>query len=251
MTIRMVAGGLIAGFAAGLLAALLHFAFLQNTLLLGEEYESGAAVHWAGPLTTGGAHYHDETALTEDAEADTDTTQTGPETETQEDSAFTRNALTVLFTGLVYSGYGLILVAAMQVPALFGRSVNPRDGILWGVAGFAVVQALPSLGLPPQLPGTLSADVVQRQIWWIGTIAASAIGLGLLAYGRNLLWTALAIALLVAPHLISAPQIEGYWGYAPPELGAQFATRVLSVGMIAWAFLGWLVMRVAPPQDVG
>jgi cobalt transporter subunit CbtA len=249
MTIRMVAGGVIAGFAAGLLAALLHFAFIQNTLLLGEQYESGAAVHWAGPLTPVAAQDPGDPVVAEDAaEA---TAEAMPEATTEEDSAFTRNALTVLFTGFIYSGYGLILVAAMQVPSLFGRTVNPRDGLLWGVAGYAVFQALPSLGLPPQLPGTLSADVVQRQIWWIATIVASAIGLGLLAYGRNLLWALVAIALLVAPHLIGAPEIEGYWGYAPPELGAVFATRVLGVGLVAWAFLGWLVMRVAPPQDVG
>jgi cobalt transporter subunit CbtA len=246
MTIRMVAGGVIAGFAAGLLAALLHFAFIQNTLLLGEQYESGEAVHWAGPLTLPSEA---DPVDTGEADVGEGASESAPEADMEEDSAFTRNALTVLFTGFIYSGYGLILVAAMQVPSLFGRTVNPRDGVLWGVAGYAVIQALPSLGLPPQLPGTLSADVVQRQIWWISTIVASGIGLGLLAYGRNLLWALVAIALLVAPHLIGAPEIEGYWGYAPPELGAVFATRVLGVGLVAWTFLGWLVMRVAPPQS--
>ena len=34
---RMLAGGLIAGFAAGLFAALLHFVFIQELILLGEE----------------------------------------------------------------------------------------------------------------------------------------------------------------------------------------------------------------------
>ena len=241
MTFRLVAGGVIAGFAAGLLAALLHFAFIQNTLLLGEDYESGVAVHWAGLASETG---------TPEATGEAGT-ETGASDHAEGDSTFTRNALTVLFTGFIYSGYGLILVAAMQVPGLFGRKVNPRDGVLWGLAGFAAVQMLPSMGLPPQLPGTLSADVQLRQIWWIATIIATITAFGLLAYGRGLLWTVAAIALLAAPHLIGAPEIEGYWGYAPPELGAEFASRVLGVGMVAWAFLGWLVMRVAPPQEAG
>jgi len=240
----MLAGGVIAGFAAGLFAALLHFAFIQNTLLLGEDYESGAAVHWAGvPSDTGTPEPGDTTSVEEDAGAADGHTD-------EDESAFTRNALTVLFTGFIYSGYGLILVAAMQVPGLFGRNVNPRDGVLWGVAGFAVFQMLPSMGLPPQLPGTLSADVQLRQIWWVATIFATASGLGMLAYGRNLVWVLAAIVLLATPHLIGAPEIEGYFGYAPPELGAQFATRVLGVGMVAWALLGWLVTRVVPPQDI-
>jgi len=238
----MLAGGMIAGFAAGLLAALLHFAFIQNTLLLGEDYESGTAVHWAGIPTETGAAEADAAPPEVAAEAMADA-EDG-------ESPVIRNALTVLFTGFIYSGYGLVLVAAMQVPGLFGRKVNPRDGVLWGLAGFAAVQMLPSMGLPPQLPGTLSADVQLRQIWWVATIIATITAFGLLAYGRGLLWTVAAIALLAAPHLIGPPEIEGYWGYAPPELGAEFATRVLGVGMVAWAFLGWLVMRVAPPQEM-
>lgn len=234
----MLAGGVIAGFAAGLLAALLHFAFIQNTLLLGEDYESGAAVHWAGVA-----------AEPETAEATDTLPEAAPPAE--EDSPFARNTLTVLFTGLNYAGYGLLLVAAMQVPGLFGKTVNPRDGVLWGLAGFAAFQMLPSLGLPPQLPGTLSADVQLRQIWWVATIVSSLAGLGLLAYGRGVIAAVAAIALLAAPHLIGAPSIEGYFGFAPPELGALFATRVLGVGMIAWAFMGWLVVRVAPPQEMG
>ncbi len=237
----MLAGGVIAGFAAGLLAALLHFAFIQNTLLLGEDYESGAAVHWAGVAQETGTAEVAETAPDGGGEADPPA---------GDDSSFSRNALTVLFTGLNYAGYGLLLIAAMQVPGLFGHPVQPRDGLLWGLAGFAAVQMLPSMGLPPQLPGTLSAEVQLRQIWWIATIVASIAGLGLLAYGRGVIAVVAAIGLLAAPHLIGAPSIEGYFGSAPPELGAEFATRVLGVGMVAWAFMGWLVTRVVPPQDI-
>jgi hypothetical protein len=45
---RMLTSALVAGCAAWLLAAVLHFAFVQKYILLGEEYETGAAVHYAG-----------------------------------------------------------------------------------------------------------------------------------------------------------------------------------------------------------
>ena len=45
---RMLASALIAGFAAGLLAAVLHFALIQELIFLGEKYETGALVHFAG-----------------------------------------------------------------------------------------------------------------------------------------------------------------------------------------------------------
>lgn len=44
---KMMTGALIAGVAVGLLAAVQHFAFIQNTVLLGEDHESGALVHVA------------------------------------------------------------------------------------------------------------------------------------------------------------------------------------------------------------
>jgi len=51
---------------------------------------------------------------------------------------------------------------------------------------------------------------------------------------------ALAGALLALPHVIGAPHVEGYWGVAPPELGALFAARALGAGLVAWCVMGWL-----------
>ena len=63
---RMVTSAVFAGLAAGLLAALLHFAFVQNLILLGEDYETGAMVHFGGVM----AHDHDAAGPTSpDADA--------------------------------------------------------------------------------------------------------------------------------------------------------------------------------------
>ena len=44
-----------------------------------------------------------------------------------------------------------------------------------------------------------------------------------------------------APHVIGAPELEGFSGVAPPEVSAAFAARVLGVGLAVWALMGWVV----------
>lgn len=231
----MLAGGLIAGFAAGLLAALLHFAFIQELILLGEEYETGALTHFAGAGEAAEAASHDHA----DAEAAHDHAEGEGG-----DSAVTRNALTVLFTGLIYASYGLILVAGFALAEHFGRKVSARDGVLWGIAGFVALQLAPAMGLAPELPGSVAADVTERQIWWYGTVLATGGGLALLAYGSNVVAALIGIALLAAPHVIGAPLPEGFHGVAPPEVAGEFSARVLGVGLVAWAALGWFSARL-------
>ncbi|MGB7262476.1 MAG: CbtA family protein [Albidovulum sp.] len=229
---RMLAGGLIAGFAAGLFAALLHFAFVQELILLGEQYETGAVTHFAGsgeaPEASGHDHGHT------DADGAHDHGDGGAE------PAFKRNTLTVLFTGLIYAGYGLLLVAGFALAEHFGRTIRAQDGILWGIAGFAALQFAPAMGLAPELPGTIAADLGARQVWWWGTVLATGSGLACLAYGRNLVPWVIGGALLAAPHAIGAPELGEYYGSAPPEVAAAFSARVLGVGLAVWTVLGWL-----------
>lgn len=232
---RMLAGGLIAGFAAGLLGALLHFAFVQELILLGEEYETGALVHFAGAGDAPAAphdHSHGDGEAGHDHGDGDDS-----------DSAISRNALTVLFTGLIYAGYGLLLVAGFALAEHFGRKIKAEDGILWGIAGFVTLQFAPAMGLAPELPGTIAADLGARQIWWWGTVLATGTGIALLAYGRGFVAWVIAGALLAAPHVIGAPHLGEYFGSAPPEVGAEFAARVLGVGFVVWTVLGWLAGR--------
>lgn len=248
---RMLTSALVAGCAAWLLAAVLHFAFVQKYILLGEEYETGAAVHYAGVAPATGAaatdaHSHDATAEeghSHDATADEghDSAEAAHDHgDGEEVSTFTRNLWTTVFFGLVYVAYALILVAGFGLARTYGKTITAREGLLWGVAGFAVFQLVPAMGLAPELPGTLAADLGERQVWWWGTAAATAIGLGLLGYGRSLVTTALAVILLAAPHVIGAPELEGFSGVAPPEVSAAFAARVLGVGLAVWALMGWV-----------
>ncbi len=228
---KMLAGALIAGCAAGLLAALLHFAFVQDLILTGELYESGEAVH--APFGPGG-HDHADDAAGEAAGHDHGSHDHGDES-----SALARNGWTVLFTVLVYVAYAMMLVAGFGMAESLGHRIGAAEGLLWGIAGFASFQLAPAMGLAPELPGTLAADLAERQVWWWGTVAATAVALALLGYVRKPWAVGLGVALLAAPHLIGAPAPGDYSGVAPPEVAAAFAARVLGVGLAVWAVLGW------------
>ena len=99
----MVASALIAGCAVGLLAALLHFAFVQEKILLGEHYESGELTHFGG---SGSKPTHDHApamSAPEQAETTAPAPAAGHDHSAGQDhaasgetSAFTRNALALL-----------------------------------------------------------------------------------------------------------------------------------------------------------
>ena len=213
MFARILISGLFAGFAAGLVAALLQLVLVQPVLLHAELYESGQLTHFGA------------------AEASSAAAAAGGIDPL-------RDGLSVLFATLTYTGYALILVAGMALAAERGIGITARQGLLWGIAGFVSVQVAPGLGLPPELPGSAAADIGLRQLWWFGTVGATVAGLALIAFGRG--WTArgIAAALILAPHVIGAPHPETFAGPVPPELAGLFAARVLGVGLVAWVLLG-------------
>ncbi len=244
MTKRMVTSAVFAGFAAGLIAVLLHFAFVQKLILLSEQYESGTLTHFAGGSST---HDHDvapaqpeDPAKAEGHSHDEDGHGAGHSHGASTASDLQRNGLTALFMILVYTGYALVLTAGFAAAELWGRKIGPAEGLLWGIAGFAAFQLAPAMGLAPALPGTVAADITARQIWWWSTVLATGGGIALLAYGRQVWAFALAGALLAAPHVIGAPEVEGYFGAAPPEVAGAFSARVLGAALVVWAALGWI-----------
>tara|TARA_R110002124_G_scaffold233235_5_gene398321 strand:- start:10316 stop:10993 length:678 start_codon:yes stop_codon:yes gene_type:complete len=212
---KVLTSAVFAGFGAGLLAALLQFTFVQPVLLRAELFESGALVHF-GTIGT-----------------------PVPELSFAIDPR--RDGLSVLFTALIYTGYAMVLSAAMAFAARRGHVINLRNGLLWGIAGFVTVQLAPAFSLPPELPGSAAAEVGARQVWWFATIVATAVALGLIAFGRNWIAILIAAALILAPHLVGAPHTADYIGPVPPELAGLFAARALGVGLMAWSILGALI----------
>jgi len=134
-------------------------------------------------------------------------------------------------------GFALLLIACF---ALYGKPVTPRQGVLWGLAGFAVFTLAPGLGLPPEVPGSMAADVTARQIWWAGAAVAAAVGLWLMVFARQHALKVLGVVVIAVPHIIGAPQPAEIGGDVPPELAGHFAAASIVVSAIFWASLGWL-----------
>ncbi len=134
-------------------------------------------------------------------------------------------------------GFALMLVAGI---ALHGGEIDGRRGVLWGVAGFAVFSLAPALGLPPEVPGAMAAELVPRQGWWLAAVVATALGLGLMVFARRTVWIVLGVVVLAAPHIVGAPHPEKLGGPVPPELAAHFVAASLVTAAVFWAILGWL-----------
>ena len=141
-------------------------------------------------------------------------------------------AVSNIVTAIAFS---LMLVAVFLIR---GKTVDMNSGILWGAAGFAVFALAPSLGLPPELPGMTAAALESRQVWWIGTVIATAIGIGLFTESKTILPKIVALVLLATPHLIGAPHPLLFESNVPAELSAQFAVASLVTSAFFWFVLG-------------
>ncbi len=134
-------------------------------------------------------------------------------------------------------GFALLLIAVSE---LVGGIANWRQGVLWGLAAFAVFTLAPGLGLPPELPAMQAADLGERQLWWFATVASTAAGLALLVYGRSLPLVIAGVALLVAPHVVGAPQPLSHESPIPEGLHHSFIVAVAMTTLVFWILLGGL-----------
>ncbi len=167
---------------------------------------------------------------------------TAPAVPTTDESAggasvdLSRTALTAVSNILAAIAFALLLIAGFVLRG----GVDWRKGILWGLGGFAVFSLAPSLGLPPELPGTFAAMLKDRQGWWLLTVALTAGGLALVAFAPGWGWKALGAALIALPHLIGAPQPAQHGGLASEAMMQQFVIATLVTSGLFWALLGGL-----------
>ena len=131
-------------------------------------------------------------------------------------------------------GFALLLAAAFSLRT----GVTWRQGILWGLGGYAAFFALPAFGLPPELPGTEATAMQDRQAWWLVTVTLSAIGIALLGLARGWPWKAAAVVLIALPHLVGAPHPEAHSTLAPPELLQTFIVATATANAVFWVALG-------------
>lgn len=227
----------IAGLVAGVVLACMQAYATVPLILKAEVFEQA-----------GGGHTHDHSAAPAANDGDTDAMTSAAPAEAEgaapEDEGwspadgFERFAFNVVANVVTGIGFALILVAASEFAGGIG---NWRQGLFWGLAGFAVFTLAPNLGLPPELPAMPAADLTQRQIWWTATVVATAAGLGLLAFRKSLPLALIAVALIVAPHIVGAPQPDSFESPIPEGLHHQFVVAVTLTNLVFWLVLGAVV----------
>lgn len=229
----------IAGLVAGVVLACMQAYATVPLILKAEVYEQAGGghehEHAAAPAAPAAA---DANAMSSAAPAPAEATAPAEEEGWAPADGFERFAFNVVANVVTGIGFALILVAVSEFAGGIG---NWRQGVFWGLAGFAVFTLAPGLGLPPELPAMPAADLTQRQIWWTATVVATAAGLGLLAFRKSLPLAILAVVLIVAPHIVGAPQPDSFETPIPEGLHHQFVVAVTLTNLVFWLVLGAVV----------
>ena len=153
-----------------------------------------------------------------------------------------RPTATAVANTVLATAYALLLAAALSVR----RQSGARAGLAWGIAGYAVFFVAPALGIAPLLPGSDAAPLADRQMWWVGAVSCSAAGLWLTAFAKSPLPRIAGIALIVAPHVIGAPQAPAG---APNDADAarEFIRATYLANAALWLALGTSVAVLLRP----
>ncbi len=152
-------------------------------------------------------------------------------------SKFERNFYTILATILNSLGFALILAA---ISTFANIKINLQNGLLWGLAGFLSFNLMPAIGLPPQMPGMIGAELGARQIWWLATVLASIIAILLIVKFPKALTYIIAIIIFILPHIIGAPTPPTMDSDIPAYLATLYAANALFTSLIFWLILGLL-----------
>lgn len=225
MLTRVMSVGLLAGFLAGLLIALLQQVTTTPLILQAETSEARAD---AAPSVTSSPKAHDH--------ADHDHGWKPAD-------GLPRFFYTSVATIATAVGVAFLLLAGM---IFAGDPIDERRALTWALAGFVATGLAPSAGLAPELPGSGAGELVARQLWWVGTAVATAVSLWGFLRAKNPLLRLGAVVLLLAPHVIGAPHPHAFESKVPAEVAAQFAALSLVVQGLLWALAGIAVGLLWP-----
>ncbi len=237
MLTRVLATGLLAGLLAGLAVAVLQTFTTTPIILAAEVYEKAdeAKTQGAALVAPGEAHL-----ILVHAGGDAHAAaghEAGGSWEPQDGLERTLYAGTATIATAI--GFGLIILAGM----LFGGDrIDERRAMAWAAAGFVVTGLAPGLGLSPEVPGMVAADLAGRQLWWASTAVATALALWLILRSDNNWVRLAAVGLLIAPHIWGAPPpAEPVVTSVPAELAARFSATSLAVHATLWVLTGFFV----------
>jgi cobalt transporter subunit CbtA len=223
---RVLFAVLFCGVTAGLIMGVIQHVRLTPLILEAEKYETAEPHDHAHGDTAPAAHTHD-------------TKEWAP------GDGWERTTYTLIASMLSGTGFAALLASVILV---FGAPLNRGNGWIWGLCGFLAVSMAPAAGLSPELPGMPVGDLMGRQFWWVGTIAATATALWILAFAKQPLRYVVIAALLLVPHIIGAPQPENHESAVPAVLASNFVTSSLMANAVMWLIIGVLLGHALPQQ---
>lgn len=215
----IVFSAVAAGLVVGVVTTIVQHVGTVPLILQAEVYERAAEAAAASTVTPHDHSAHEHAAAWEPSDG------------------LERNLYSAAANILTAIGFALLLGGFY---ALRGQPVSWREGILWGLAGFAVFTIAPGLGLPPEPPGVPAAPLGARQLWWIATAAATACGIGLFVFRKSIAAAVVGSCLIVTPHLVGAPHLPDVHTNVPEVLSHQFAVAVTLTSFLFWLLLGGL-----------
>jgi cobalt transporter subunit CbtA len=212
MVLRVLLAALLAGIAAGLIAGVIQHVLITPLILQAEMVENAGG---------GGQHTdsHDHAAAESWAPSD------GAE----------RTFFTLMTTVLAGAGFAAVL-AGLSV--LLGMPITAANGFAWGMCGFLAFSLAPAAGLPPELPGMPAAELNARIMWWMLTVACTAVALWLALVQRAPWAIAVGLVFAVLPHVVGAPQAQDHESAISASLSTRFIASSLAVNGFMWAMIG-------------
>ncbi len=218
---------LLTGILAGTLFTLAQQIQVTPIILAAETYEVADSPAINDHHADAGAHHHDAEAW-------------APE------DGIERFSYSLLANVLTAIGFAAMLLTLMAHHRLKEKAeLTHQKGLIWGFFGYLTLFVAPSLGLLPEIPGTMAAALESRQLWWLGTVIATGVGFYLIFF-FNIKFKVAGISILLLPHLLGAPHISGP-EFANPdpaaiaslqELHHRFIVSSGLVNLMLWLSIG-------------
>lgn len=232
MVSRVLTVSILAGLLAGLIVAALQYVTTTPLILKAETYEAALALK-APSL----AAFDGEAKLIL-AHGPAGDAPGHDHAEWKPQDGLQRTLFTSAVTVATAIGFAALLLAGMIAA---GDTIDQRSALVWGACGFLALGLAPAMGLAPELPGAASAALEQRQLWWLATVVATAIGLFLFLRFEQPWLKLAAIVMIVLPHAIGAPHPAAPESKVPAEVAAHFAALSLGIQAALWLATAFMV----------
>ncbi len=229
---KVVLSAIFAGILSGIFLSLIQNFQVNPIIIQAEQYEVSTDVSSHEHTVT--QHHHDATAW-------------------QPSDGSERTFYTYMSNIFAATGFALLLISFMSMKE---QNVTWLKGGAWGLAGFVTFFLAPSIGLPPEIPGTVSAALLDRQVWWLLAVIGTGSGIAVLVFAPGT-YKILGLLLVVVPQVVGAPTTEVlvFANNNPQavselqDLSEKFYPATTLTNVIYWLFMG-LVSSVLVKQFV-